>query len=242
MRPFCLLFAAAALLCGDEIRLADGRVIEGEARELGDGQTEIITEQGGMRAVQRVPTTSVVAVVRAPNRQQERYLRLLALRDALAPDAPAEAWWALALQARAAGEQGLGRELAGEAIARDRHHEAARALLGFVRQNGVWLRPSEAGVARGEVFHLGTWMSWSAREALLEEEARRREEARVAAAERARREREEQTAAEPAVIYIQQLPQWNWAWQPPCPRPQPWLGLEAQGRHRSWAWRINWGM
>ncbi len=242
--PVLALAVAAMPVRADEIQLADGRTVEGEVLDLGNGESELTIVQGGMRATQRIPSSQIVKIVKGPGRQQQAYTWLQERKRALARDAgggSSEGWWELATQAQERKESVFARECAAEVVQRDRHHAAARALLGQVRQNGVWMQVYEANVARGEVFHAGRWMPWSEREALREAEAKQAAELRAALAKAMReaQEREYQPPAE-TIIYVNQTPAWSY--QGYCGyHGGGWLNLNAAGRYNNWAWRLHLG-
>ncbi len=240
-----LLAACVAVAHGfsDEIHLADGRIVEGEVLDLGTGESELTIVQGGMRASQRIASSQILKVVKGPGRQQQAYVWLQARKQELtraAGGGSAEGWWDLAVQAQERKESVFARECAAEVIQRDRHHAAARLLLGQVRQNGVWMQVQEANVARGEVYHVGRWMPWSEREALREAEAKQAAELRAALA-KAMREAQERDYQPPAetIIYVNQSPAWSYRHY--CDPYAGGFNLQAGGRYHHWAWRLNLG-
>ena len=198
----CLLLSASVDLPADEVYLKDGRVLEGEVvSPPGAAVLDLKVSAAGMLAVQHLDPARVVRVTYGKSARQRDTEALLADRAKLGPDADAAAWWRLAERARALGDQVLARDLASETVARDRDHEEARKLLGMVRFRGVWMRPSEAATARGEVVFRGAFVSWAERERTLADEARRRQEQDVARKDRADQRRAEAAARAPAELY-----------------------------------------
>ena len=203
-----LLPLLLGLLAADEITLVDGRTLEGElTSEPGAAEVVLKTSSGGMVAMQRFPAAQVRSIFHGQTPLQAAVATLDARRKTLGTGGDATAWWRLAEDYRAQGEAAQGKRCAQVVIERDPDHEAARALLGWVRYDGRWLRPTEAAVARGQVLFRGRWVMPAERDAVLAEEARvaaeaqaRREQRR--AEDRAdavvRRERAEAAAAEAA--------------------------------------------
>lgn len=178
------LFAAILAACplaGDEIHLVDGRVIEGEVTSPPEAAiVDIRSGAGSLVAVQHIDRAKVARIVYKTSPRQARMVELAALRGALSAEASADDCYRLALRFREAGDATQAKELAGEAVARDRHHAEARKMLGLTLYNGVWMRPNEIAAARGEVFFDGRWVSFGEREAILADQAKRREEALAA--------------------------------------------------------------
>lgn len=173
--------AGPAFLAGDEIYLSDGRVIEGEVISPAEaGTVDVRSGAGSLVAVQHFDRAKVIRIVYKTSPRQTRLAELVARRAALGADATADDCYRLAVQFRDQGDSAQAKELASEAVARDRQHAEARKLLGLALYNGVWMRPNEIAVARGEVFFDGRWMPFGEREAILADQARRREEAVVA--------------------------------------------------------------
>ncbi len=173
--------ACPASLAGDEIHLADGRIIEGEVTSPPDATTvDVRSGAGSLVAVQHFDRAKVVRIVYKTSPRQARLAELVARRAALSADATADDCYRLAVQFRDQGDSVQAKELASEAVSRDRQHTDARKLLGLALYNGVWMRPNEIAVARGEVFFDGRWMPFGEREAILADQARRREDAVVA--------------------------------------------------------------
>lgn len=180
------LFTACVVACpvvltGDEIYLVDGRVIEGEVTSSPEAATvDVRSGAGSLVAVQHFERSKVLRIVYKTSPRQARLVELASRRAALSAEATADDCYRLAVQFREAGETTQAKELAGEAVARDRQHPDARKLLGLTLYNGVWMRPNEIATARGEVFFDGRWLPFPEREAILLDQARRREEAVVA--------------------------------------------------------------
>lgn len=189
---------SAASLSGDELYLADGRVIEGEILSAADADVvDIRVGSAGLVAIQHFPRTKVLRVVHRVSARQTALSALQQQIDAFAakPDASADEWWALTRKLQERGEQATARDLAGRVVAIDRHHAEARKLLGMVRHHGVWMRANEVATARGEVFFRGAWVTWSQQEETLADEARRREDQLALRKEREEQRRQSRLAA-----------------------------------------------
>jgi hypothetical protein len=172
-----------AALRADVVTLDDGRVIDGEIISApGAPVLEVRTSSGGLVAVQRFDVVHVVRIERGPSPRQQALAAITAQRSALGDGGEAEDWMALARKAREAGETALAKDLAGQAIARDRQNPEARKMLGETRVNGVWMLPREAAAARGEVYFRGKWVSWSEKETTLAAEEKSRQDAEIARA------------------------------------------------------------
>lgn len=174
----------------DEIRLADGRVIEGEITSTPDSKdVDIRTRSGGMTAVIHLKAADIAKVTYGPTAHQQLLAAFDAHRAALTKSGgTAEQWWSLAEEAKSLGENVAVRQLAQKAIDADGDFAPARTALGFVKQDGKWMKPTEAAVARGEVYFRGKWMQAAQRDGILAEEDRiAKDTADIAAAERATR-------------------------------------------------------
>jgi hypothetical protein len=201
MRPLVALLLAAPL-AAETVTLDDGRVIEGELLSApGAPVLELRVSAGGASGVQRIEREHVTRIETGPSARQQALTAIAAKRALLGDGGEAEDWVELAKQARAAGDPALAKELAGEAVRRDRQNTDAHRILGESRQNGVWMRPREAAVARGEVFFRGRWVSYGERESTLAAE----EKARLDA-EAERRRLLEQRAADAALAKASEPP------------------------------------
>jgi len=187
--PTLALICLATLLPAAEVRMADGRVLEGTI--LSDESTvqhlALEVTSGRVRAVLRLPRSEIEHIDHNQT-QRERTLAAIDERAAeLGTGGEAADWWALAQRAQELDPIRF-RELAEVVLSRDRHHAGARTALGFVRHNGIWMQAHEARVAQGLLHVDGRWIDWEAwlaREAEREAEAEARE-ARLAARREAR--------------------------------------------------------
>jgi hypothetical protein len=171
----------------DEIFLNDGRVIEGEIISAADADViNIRVGAGGLRAVQHFSRQQIrsikygVSSAQMKNEQLRNKYAELEKNEA----ATAQAWWELAEQLQNDKATALAKEAAVQVVQRDRDHAEARRLLGHTKYKGVWMRPSEAATARGEVFFRGQWVAWQVQQQILQDEAQRREDALAARKER----------------------------------------------------------
>ncbi len=149
----------------DEIDLDDGRVIEGDIVGPDDGSAVIIRVTiGDLIALERYDRAHILAIHHGATPHQKIIADLHGERDALGDGGTAEAWMALAKRAKTLGEEHFARDCAEQVTLRDRSNIEAHQMLGEVLQNGIWMLPREAAIARGEVFYDGTWMPWSERQ------------------------------------------------------------------------------
>jgi hypothetical protein len=193
-----LVLGSAPLLPGDELYLADGRVIEGEVLSAADADiVDIRVGSAGLVAIQHFPRAKVLRVVHRVSARQTAMGELQQQIDSLnaKPSATAAEWWTLSRKLQDRGEQASARDLAARVVTLDRHHAEARKLLGMVRYQGVWMRPNEIATARGEVFFRGAWVTWAQQEDTLTDEARRREEQLALRKERDEQRRQARIAA-----------------------------------------------
>jgi len=204
MRPVCLLMTltllltAAAGLAADEVRLHDGRVLEGEIISAPDAAVvDLRITSGGISVTQHFPRHQIASVTYGVSARQQEALAIAQARAELGQGGDAAAWYALVERARALGDPVLARDLAAEVVARDRQHAQARNLLGHVRHRGVWMRINEAHLAQGLVFHQGRALTWDEREGILAkaEAARQAADDRRAQREEERRRRALQAAS-----------------------------------------------
>jgi hypothetical protein len=202
VRLTCLALLISAIcgaaLTADEVYLIDGRVIEGEVISTADAEVvDIRVSSGGLVAIQHFPRTKIQRVAYGVSARQTAVSDLRHQVDSMAKrnDATAADWWPLARRLQDRGETALARDVAMRVVALDRDHPEARRLLGMVQYRGVWMKPNEAAVARGEVFFRGAWVTWNQQEQTLAEEARRREEQAIARKERDEQRRQARIAA-----------------------------------------------
>lgn len=197
--PMLFLMAwSGASLPGDELYLADGRVIEGEIVSAADADVvDIRVGSAGLVAIQHFPRTKVLRVVHRVSARQTAMTEFQQQVDALnaKPSTTAAEWWTLARKFQDRGELATARDLATRVVAIDRQHADARKLLGMVLYHGVWMRPNEIATARGEVFFRGAWVTWAQQEDTLADEAQRREEQVALRKERDEQRRQARLAA-----------------------------------------------
>jgi hypothetical protein len=212
-----LVLTFSGVLIADEISLKDGRIIDGEVlSQPGDPDVVVQTRVSGISATIRFKNEDVIAIHYGKTdnqRIQEAFAakcQALTAKDAQSPQG-ADAWWLLAEEAKRLGDTPAWRKLAQTTLERDPNHAPARLALGYVLQDGKWMKPAEAAALRGEVLFRGKWMPAAQRDAILAEETRVQDEAtaratrerelRLAQIELAKREAElraAQLAAEPA--------------------------------------------
>ena len=189
---------SAGLLPGDEIYLADGRVIEGEIISAADADIiDIRVGSAGLVAIQHFPRAKVLRVEHKVSARQTAVSALHQQIEKLnaSPNVSVTDWWTLARKFQDRGEQATAKDLAAHVLALDRHHADARKFLGMVQYQGVWMRPNEIATARGESFFRGAWVTWAQQEEILADESRRKEEQTALRKEREEQRRQARIAA-----------------------------------------------
>lgn len=185
------LFATAAVILvpvflgADEVRMRDGRVIDGEVTSpAGASEVIVVTRAGGMSATLRLKAADVLAITFGKSKQQQAVEAFQTKRAKAEADpaTTADQLWRIAESAKALGENIAFRELAQMVLDKDGDHIAARQALGYVLHDGRWMKPAEAALARGEVFFRGRWTPTAQRDAVLAEERRAAEESEAKAA------------------------------------------------------------
>jgi len=189
-----LILGLALILClgfplassADIILLTNGKSLEGQVQDLGNGKVRILLSAGSMT----VPSSQIETV------QVARTLDEI-VTDELARLAPndGEGRFRLAQRARAEQHNTLSRRLLQETIAADPDHETARRLLGYVSHEGSWVTEEQLHVLRGEVQYRGEWVSASLRDQMVLQESQRRLEARESRRQARQRPAPEQRAA-----------------------------------------------
>jgi hypothetical protein len=195
---FFLATWSGGLLSGDEIYLADGRVIEGEIVSAADADIiDIRVGSAGLVAIQHFPRAKVLRVEHKVSARQTAVSALQQQIDKLNanPSASVADWWALSRKFHDRGEQATAKDLAARVLVLDRNHADARKFLGMVLCQGVWMRPNEIATARGESFFRGAWVSWAQQEETLADESRRKEEQTALRKERDEQRRQARIAA-----------------------------------------------
>jgi hypothetical protein len=141
---------------------------------------------GGIIAVRHIPREQVVSISYGVSAAQRRSEELQARRNKLGTEGSVDEWWALARDAKQAGDTVLWRACVREVLARDRRNEEANRILNQVLYRGVWMRSDEMAIARGQIQFRGEWMGWNDKEQLLADESKRKIE-RIAQTEERRR-------------------------------------------------------
>lgn len=152
-----LTLAAAALACvggtspsfADEIRLTNGRTLEGKAERVGG---EVVIRSGG--GEMRLDAKEVASIKTGPTKE-DFYKERLAKIDA--KDVAAQV--GMADWCKEQGLRDLEKRHLRAVIDLQPDHEAARARLGFVRYDGRWLTLEEYYAARGFVKVGSEWIS-----------------------------------------------------------------------------------
>jgi len=195
------LATSVAGLLADEVTLTDGRVLEGEViSRPGADILDLRTGSSSLSVIQHFPRSQVASVSFGVSPRQKALEAIASDAKRLANGGTAEEWWALAERAREAGDSPYHRELATITVERNRNHAAARRSLGMIQYKGVWMRPNEAAVARGEVLYEGRYLTWADREEAIHQAQLHRElvAARRAEQEKAAHDRRMRAAAEAA--------------------------------------------
>lgn len=167
---WCLGLALGAA----EVRMADGRVLEGEILDHASDQRTLVlaVTSGRVRAELRLPRDEIVHLDPEPSARERELAAIDAAAAELDAAGSATEWWALAERCRELDPIRF-RELAGATLVADRHHPEARTALGFARVNGIWMLDHEAAAAHGLVFHQGRWHPYVEVARLEREEAQR---------------------------------------------------------------------
>ncbi len=257
----CLLLSiSTGTASADEVRMVDGRVLEGEVVSKPESDVvDLKVSSGGMSVTQHLPRHQIVSVTYGVSARQKEAAAIATARADLGSDlekkGDAAAWYALVERARAIGDNILGRDLAEEVVLRDRQHAQARSLLGQNRYRGVWMKTSEQRLAEGLVVHQGRAVTWDEREGLLA-----KAEATRQAAEDRRTQREEDRqrraiqAASVAALASTPDPYQNIRypaqraiyWPPVCTPVLPpqaissGIRISAGGGSSSFHWNLNW--
>ena len=164
-----VVLLAAAAAAADEVRLADGRVLEGKILSETATEVRLRLRFGGEMTVARSQVKSIEKKD-LPEEEIEKRRAALDPKDA-------EGRWALALDAKARGVRKAWEELVEEVLRLDPDHAAANESKGRVRHAGRWMTPAEREKAlkdeqaaekeaQGLVEHEGRWVTPEERDAL----------------------------------------------------------------------------
>ena len=157
-----MLAAAGWTASADEVVLKNGSTLEGVVREDGDRVTVEVAS-----GTLTLPKSEVREIRRDEEQIREYEKRKESARTA--EDFYQLGLWAQERKSAPRAEQAFKR-----AIALDANHEGARGQLGYERHEGRWLRGDELMVAKGFVWHRGSWISREAHKAILEAESQER--------------------------------------------------------------------
>jgi len=168
----------------------------------------------------------------------------------------AERWAELARRALALGDRQAARASASQAVSRDRHLAAPRAILDQRLVNGVWMNAGEAALAAGLLWHEGRWMSYAQQQTAIAEAHERavvaQQRGEALAAARAARQTEEETPwpTTTMVSYGDDRYRWpahlsrvyggNYATQHTSSDPSSNGSFQAWGRSNRVGWALNW--
>lgn len=148
MRTVALILLLALSLFADEIRLKDGRVIEGKVVEDGD----TVRVQGDHGAVS-FSRDKVAKITIGPTRREQFEAR----RAALAAD-DVDGLFELAGWCDVEGFLRERDELLARCLEIDSQHDGVNEVLGRVKFDGKWMTPDEAAEAQGLVNWGGEWI------------------------------------------------------------------------------------
>ncbi len=152
-------------LVADKVWLDNGNYLEGDARELPNGEVEVASLAGSFR----FPASRVVRIERTltPEARITDWLESN-------PDADAEDIFLLAGEAREEGAATLARLLLERVVELDPDHTRARRSLGYQLFEDRWVTKDELHALRGEVFFRGEWIPRDMRARILAIEAAER--------------------------------------------------------------------
>ena len=256
--PAVILLVSAWVAPGfaDEVRLLDGRVLEGEIISKPEADViDLKVTSGGMSVTQHLPRHLVASVSYGVSPRQKEAAAIAKGRADLGTGGDAAAWYALVERARGIGDSVLARDLAEQVVLRDRHHAQARSLLGQSRYRGVWMKTNELRLAEGLVVHQGRAVTWDEREGLMAKAEATRQAAEDRRAEReAERQRRAIQAASVAALAATPDPyltirypsQRAIYWPPVCTPVLPQQGISsglrisAGGGSSRFHWNLNW--
>lgn len=174
---FLALLSVVIRAGGDELFLNNGLTVEGEVVSLPNAEmVDVKVSAGGMVGIRHIPRNQVTSIRFGTSAALQRSAALQKRRESLGQDGSIAEWMALAQDARKDNDSILWRSCLGEVLARDRGNEEVHRILGHVLHRGVWMRPDEVAIARGQVQFRSQWVSWNEKERVLAQEAKRRAE------------------------------------------------------------------
>ncbi len=152
------LLAAALPASADEVRLENGNVLVGIARE--EGSRVVVELPAGTVEIEREDVSSIVPGRTLLHDYADR-------RKDIEGSEKAGDYFALAEWAKANGLFRYLPELLREVLRLDPAHDGAHEMLGHLRHEGKWLTPEEYSQTTGLVLFRGEWMKPEERDAIL---------------------------------------------------------------------------
>ncbi|TVR41783.1 MAG: hypothetical protein EA402_12640 [Planctomycetota bacterium] len=162
MLCLCGSLLLAGVAAGDELKLQDGRQLEGTI--LSDDNANpvrIRVQQGSMQAVLSIPLEQISEIRRGPSQRQLALQELASAHQDFdrSPFPHHSAWWELIQRWSELGDRIAYREAVRDFLDHFPDHEEARAALGQRRHQGEWMTEAEVKLAQGLVRHQGAWRS-----------------------------------------------------------------------------------
>jgi hypothetical protein len=184
MAAFAALSALSFPLTADEIRLKNGRILEGVARDQGD--KVVVEVDGGTITLGR---DQIQSITHSSGPLDELEERSRSAKDA-------ESKHQLAVWAEQHGLPAKARELHRQVLELNPDHEGARRTLGYTLYDGKWMTEDEVMAAKGMVRYQGRWVTPEEQVKLMEAEVKLR--AAQLRLQRMQEEAENPKRAEPA--------------------------------------------